>query len=860
MKSWISVAVAAATTTAIGIAVVFHHNEASLAEGAGLKPVSAGPAVAASVPAPLTGSLTPHVVHFRDLPVIQHSSGQPMVRPSKSERGSEADEKRERSPISEAEADARRAQALAQPVRTAHVQNLKEALRKSQHYQPSSPSSSSVLNLLSGFDGPDISQCCGLSAEVPPDPNMAAGLNHVVATVNSAIGIYDKSGQLLAGPVASDTFFNNGSCTGTFDPSAAYDETADRYIINYDAAPNDCIAVSQTGDPTGAWNVYAFAGATGSDFFDYPHVGIGDQAIYLGANIFGTTFKGRVWALNKTQMYAGVALTAPTPHDLADAGNPTGTPTPMHLHGAPSAPGTQFIIADSPTFGGNQYAVWRWTDPTGITAPTLVGYADVQTATGVAAQFPVDQPQLGTQVQLQGNDVRTLDAEWRNGHLWMTHQMSCNIGAGPLGCARWAEIDPSNAGVIQAGVVAMFGQSISFPSLAVDANDNMTLGFTVTGEGKRPSVYITGRAASDAPGTLRDAQMVKAGGSIYAAFDGSPGRWGDYTRLVADPDGQHFWYLGEYSKTGMSTPYVPNQFGNWGTYFQEMGFGPDDHLFADGFDPVPAAVELHAEVNGDDADSAPGLTLATGDPVTLRYVVINTGEQHLNNILVTDSVFGIVTCPGNQLDPGADMICEINAGAAVDGLQTYSANVTAVAADGTPVNDNNDANYFGFTVLVGTSCTSAGGVGCPEALQDAPNTFTYGTVTSSFNISGCNTLDDVNVGLSIDHTYVGDLLITLKSPNNTSITLVNSPIAGNDNCPGDNLRALLDDASPIANGNVDNQCGSGVPSIFGEFRPSQSLSAFNGATGNGTWTLTVNDVYPQDTGTLNDWSLQVTCH
>jgi subtilisin-like proprotein convertase family protein len=493
-----------------------------------------------------------------------------------------------------------------------------------------------------------------------------------------------------------------------------------------------------------------------------------------------------------------------------------------------------------------------------VAAPTLVGYADLQAATDVAANFPVDQPQLGTQVLIQANDVRTLDAEWRNGHLWMTHQMSCNIGAGPLGCARWAEVDPGNASVIQAGVVSIFGKSLSFPSLAVDANDNMVLGFTVAGPTKRPSVYVAGRAASDTPGTLRDAQVIKVGGSIYAAFDGSPGRWGDYTGLVPDPDGQHLWYLGQYSKSGMSAPYVPNQLGNWGTFIQELGFGVDDHIFAGNFDPPRASIELHAEANGDEADAIPGLTVVTGDPVTLRYVVINTGEQHLHNVLVTDSQFGIVTCPANQLDVGADMICEINAGNAPDGQLTNDATVAAAADDGTPVGDANPANYFGVTILAGTKCTAAGGTGCPEALVDAPNPSTLGTVTSTFTVSGCNTLDDVNVGLSIDHTWVGDLLITLTNPGNTVVRLVNSPIAGNDSCSGNNLRALLDDSSP--NGGVDFQCGNGTPSIFGLFQPSQPLSAFNGATGNGTWKLTVNDVYPQDTGTLNDWSLQLTCH
>ena len=110
----------------------------------------------------------------------------------------------------------------------------------------------------------------------------------------------------------------------------------------------------------------------GQHLFDYPHIGVGDQAIYVGANMFfnSSPFAGRVWALNKAQMYAGQALTPPTPHDLVDGGNADGTPTPMVLHGAPSAPGTVYIITDDTNFSGDTFGVWQWTDSTGVAAPT----------------------------------------------------------------------------------------------------------------------------------------------------------------------------------------------------------------------------------------------------------------------------------------------------------------------------------------------------------------------------------------------------------------------------------------------------------------------------------------------------------
>lgn len=259
MKRWSWAALSAAVVVSVGVCGIAVHRAGSpnrQDEHAGMKPVSTS-SLSASVPAPSTGMIAPHVVNFRSLPVVQHPAGQPMKRLSKKDQGpGKENEKRERSQISEAEADARRAQAMQQPVKPNHIQELRDVTPAQRRPGVQNLPFTGVVNLLAGFDGPDISQCCGASASVPPDTHMAAGLNHVIATVNSAIGIYNKQGQLLNGPVTSDAFFNTANCTGTFDPTVEYDEGANRFIINYDASPNDCIAVSQTSDPTGkAWSI-----------------------------------------------------------------------------------------------------------------------------------------------------------------------------------------------------------------------------------------------------------------------------------------------------------------------------------------------------------------------------------------------------------------------------------------------------------------------------------------------------------------------------------------------------------------------------------------------------------------------------
>lgn len=46
------------------------------------------------------------------------------------------------------------------------------------------------------------------------------------------------------------------------------------------------------------------------------------------------------------------------------------------------------------------------------------------------------------------------------------------------------------------------------------------------------------------------------------------------------------------------------------------------------------------------------------------------------------------------------------------------------------------------------------------------------------------------------------------------------------------------------------------PNTHAAFEP---LSAFEGETGNGNWTLTLVDGFDDDTGTLDEWGLELVC-
>ena len=77
----------------------------------------------------------------------------------------------------------------------------------------------------------------------------------------------------------------------------------------------------------------------------------------------------------------------------------------------------------------------------------------------------------------------------------------------------------------------------------------MAVGYTKSSNSMFPSVWMTGRESGDAPGTLQSEVEIKAGEVPYDSFQRpGPHRWGDYSGMTIDPDGQIFWYLGEYSK------------------------------------------------------------------------------------------------------------------------------------------------------------------------------------------------------------------------------------------------------------------------------------------------------------------------
>ncbi len=142
--------------------------------------------------------------------------------------------------------------------------------------------------------------------------------------VNLAFAVYDKQGNLLLGPVDTGTLwadFPVEDCTDpSGDPIVLYDQFADRWLLSqFSTRGNpfyyDCVAISQTPDPTGAYYRYAFVTqedthVPGTYYFpDYPKYGVWKNSYILTTRDFGDGggYGISVYALEKNKMVNGQA-------------------------------------------------------------------------------------------------------------------------------------------------------------------------------------------------------------------------------------------------------------------------------------------------------------------------------------------------------------------------------------------------------------------------------------------------------------------------------------------------------------------------------------------------------------------------
>ena len=154
----------------------------------------------------------------------------------------------------------------------------------------------------------------------------------------------------------------------------------------------------------------------------------------------------------------------------------------------------------------------------------------------------------------------------------------------------------------------------------------------------------------------------------------------------------------------------------------------------------------------------------------------------------------------------------------------------------------------------------------------AANSLTWSDATSGFigdvavtptGIPAGATVTDVNISLDIDHSFVGDLNLTLTSPGGVAVNFLD-----NSGSFRDNVSVTFDDegapyTTVAASGDVGtpDDCSNDyliAATITGTLQPEQnSFTVFDGGPAAGAWTLSVTDDAGGDGGCLIAYSVEV---
>ena len=514
---------------------------------------------------------------------------------------------------------------------------------------------------VTGFDGIDENS----SFADPPDGAIAVGPSHIVEAVNTALSVwtktYDQGGRLSAVTAAAlavdlNAFLgqNQGCLSGTnsfaglvSDPSVDYDVAGGRFMvsmISFDQLARRsslCVAVTQTGDPTAGWFVYAFPITPASSLLDFPRAVFGsDGQLYVTGNLFlldqqgnATFVSARVYAFKTADLYAGLDTTP----QIATVGNDpqTGLPadslTPAR---AVAVGGMYFVSAANPTSPatGSAITLWKWSDPFGSNVFTRQGFVTVSDYTqpppGIQqGSFPpgvTDCEQSGAAC-IETNDTRNLTAYWFGNTVWAAHSMGCLQGGVPVACVGWYQLGNLDAApsLLQQGIVdnpTSPGRHRYFPSLAADQNGNVVLGYGYSSATEYAGVAYTTIAPS---GEVGGETVLKTGQATFQST-----RYGDYASTALDPhDNLTIWHIQEYVKSETA----------WGTWIGAIQIGGT---------PVPPSLSVTP------ASQNFG-TVGIGSSADRSFVVQNTGGGTLTGTVTAAPPFSILSGGSFSLTLGA---------------------------------------------------------------------------------------------------------------------------------------------------------------------------------------------------------------
>jgi hypothetical protein len=561
------------------------------------------------------------------------------------------------------------------------------------------------------WDGVGVGLAGFVPSSNPPDTNGRVGAKQYVQWNNTSFAVFNKTtGALLYGPAAGNTLFQSlgGVCAShnDGDPVVAFDILAGRWVLSQfvvGASPefsHQCVAVSQTEDATGAYFLYDFV-TDPVNFVDYPKIGVWPDGYYMSGHVFNSTgtayVTGRIFVFEREKMVKGLPARQ-LQADLKRYGNKPQfgfLPSDLDSLTPPPAGEAAFVIGPHPTStnrltSARVAVTWGGAPRIRLTESLIVETWGIPPCVNDTDAHDhrdcVPEPAPAT----PGDYVDNLDFRlmyrlaYRNfGGSPVQESLVGNVTVGGAqskpghGAIRWYEF--RNAGsstttptVFQASTYDPDSTYRWMGSIAMDKDHNMALGYSKSSLSVKPSIFITGRLAADAPNTLGTETQVTAGLGVQTNTPVNAGsRWGDYSAMTVDPVDQcTFYYTNEYLKTtgafNWSTRIASYRFPSctsapaWGTLTGTIKTSPSQGntplsgvivTLSNGYAGATNASGVYSflvppgtyTAKATDADrnctsaspANPTVTITSGTPTTQNFTMVGTSNLELNSFAIS---------------------------------------------------------------------------------------------------------------------------------------------------------------------------------------------------------------------------------
>ena len=242
---------------------------------------------------------------------------------------------------------------------------------------------------------------------------------------------------------------------------------------------------------------------------------------------------------------------------------------------------------------------------------------------------------------------------------------------------------------------------------------------------------------------------------------------------------------GQYANTGTAAATAPATYAADGTLVPGVALTSSDssHYLA----PATTGVTIVKSLNGNDANTTPGVSVTPGQPVAVTFAVTNTGTAHLANVAVTDSDLTTITCPGSAtntphviplLGPAGSDTDTITCTATLPALTAGATHTNTATATGTPTLAD------GTTPAVGTN-----GQPLPPA-TDTDDAHAYAPARPGLSVvkringtqagqaPGVSVLAGSTMNVTFEVTNTGDVRIDPVVVSDDTGTAVSCPLRG----------------------------------------------------------------------------------